>query len=157
MRPWHLLTVVFLGACATQDVAQISHRARFAEYPENLLESVESACSEPSDSFSRPDDRTIECRTFLNPQETAVAIMTYEGILDDLPRLVLQFHVEPDEPGYLVQFDSYLNVPQKTGAPLRVFYRNPTVTKTVNKIMRVAGGKPEPIPVPGNAAGKPAE
>lgn len=157
MRPWHLLSVVFLGGCVTQDVAQISHRARFAEYPENLLESVESACSEPSDSFSRPDDQTIECRTYLDPRETAVAIMAYEGTLDDLPRLVLQFHVEPDEPGYLVQFDSYLNVPQKTGAPLRVFYRNPTVTHTVNKIMRVAGGVPEPIPVPGAETAAPSE
>ncbi|WP_144389823.1 hypothetical protein [Phaeobacter sp. 22II1-1F12B] len=86
-----------------------------------------------------------------------MAIMAYEGILDDLPRLVLQFHVEPDEPGYLVQFDSYLNVPQKTGAPLRVFYRNPTVTQTVNKIMRVAGGVPEPIPVPGAETAAPSE
>lgn len=137
------LSLVALAACQPQDVDGPSQRARFADYPDLLFSALESVCSEPSDTFSRPVRDTVECRSYLAPDATAAIIVRYDGRLDALPQLVMQFRARADAPGYLVDYDTYLSVPQKTGAPLRVVQQSPTIAQRLEQVMRRAGGVPE--------------
>lgn len=150
MRPVLIPVLVVLGACATQDVAAGSGKARFTEYPETLFAAIESACTDPAQSFSRstatqaPD--MVECREYLPPEPTAAIILKYDGTPRDLPQLVIRFSTQPDGPGstqYLVENDVFLNVPQKTGRPLQVRQIDPRMRRTLDALYLRAGGVPE--------------
>ena len=135
--------VVWLGACAPQDAVVSSNQARFDDYPKVLFSAVESVCSDPADTFSRPAQDMVECRSFLGPEATAAIIFRYDGTIDDLPQLVMSFRAREDTPGYLVDYDAYLRVPQKSGATLKVVQQSPTISRHINAVMRRAGGVPQ--------------
>jgi len=132
-----------LGACATQDVAVSSGKARFTEYPDALIDAFETACEGPAQSFSRPAPNLIECREYLPPATTAVIILSFDGPPEALPALVIQFRTIEDAPGYLVENDVFLNVPQKSGVPLQVRRPDPKLSRTLDALYKRAGGVPE--------------
>lgn len=138
-----LLAVVVLG-CETQDMVASNAKARFASYPDSLIAALESACAGPAQIFLRPTPDSIECREYLPPEPTAAIILTYDGVTNDLPQLVIRFQTQKDTPGYLVENDVYLNVPQKSGAPLRVRQQDPRLSRVVNALYQRSGGVPEP-------------
>jgi len=139
----YLLPIVVLGACATQDVEVSSGKARFTEYPDALIEAFESACEGPAQSFRRPGPDVVECREFLPPQTTAAIILNFDGTPEDLPELVIRFRTQIDAPGYLVENDVFLNVPQKSGRPLQVRKPDHKLSRTLDSLYVRAGGVPE--------------
>ncbi|WP_424986562.1 hypothetical protein [Microbulbifer sp. S227A] len=139
-----LLASVVLAGCAPQDVVETNAKARFAAYPDSLVAALESACKGPAQTFARPVPDSIECREYLPPEPTAAIILTYDGIAGDLPQLVIRFQTREDAQGYLVENDVYLNVPQKSGPPLKVKQQDPRLNRVVNALYRRSGGTPEP-------------
>ena len=77
---------MFAAGCATQDaVDPATGRARFSEFPEPLYAAFRAACEGPAQSYVRPDRNFAECRELLPPDTTAAIILSYDGMLDDLP------------------------------------------------------------------------
>ncbi|MDU9003750.1 hypothetical protein [Sedimentitalea todarodis] len=141
--PFYFLLVVVLIGCETQDMVTSNAKARFASYPDSLIAALESACAGPAQTFLRPTPDAIECREYLPPEPTAAIILTYDGTTSDLPQLVIRFQTNEDTPGYLVENDVYLSVPQKSGAPLHVRQRDPRLNRVVNALYQRSGGVPE--------------
>lgn len=138
-----ILLGVVLSACATQDVVVSSGKARFAEYPDSLIEALEATCARPAQTFARPDRDSVECREFLPPEPTAAIILTYDGTPQDLPQLVIRFQTRADAPGYLVENDVFLRVPQKKGPALRVRQSDAGLNRMLDELYTRAGGVPE--------------
>jgi hypothetical protein len=132
-----------MAACTPQDVGELSGKARFAVYPDSLIAALESACTGPAQTFLRPSRYSIECREYLPPEPTAAIILTYDGDPGDLPQLVIRFRTHKDTPGFVVENDVFLNVPQKTGAPLQVRQQDARLNRVVAALYRRAGGVPE--------------
>ena len=139
-----LICLLFVQGCVTQDVAAITQRARFPEYPTTLFDAVEAVCTEPADVFHKPDRNTVECRSYLSPDATAAVMVMYDGTLDELPQMVLRFTTEPQLPEYVVEFGAFLNVPRKDGPDVRVVHRDASVNRRMQQVMTSAGGTPEP-------------
>lgn len=143
MRFPNLLPVVVLAACTTQDVGPDSDTARFSDYPTQLFEAFESACSEPSQNFVRHSPDLIECREYLPPRETAAIILSYDGTPEKLPQIVFRFRTSRDANSYLVRNDVYLDVPQKSGVSRQVAQRDRRFTRMMSELYRRTGGVPE--------------
>lgn len=142
--PFYLLLAVVMIGCETQDMVVSNAKARFTSYPDSLIAALESACTGPAQTFMRPTRDSIECREYLPPEPTAAIILTYNGVTSDLPQLVIRFQTQEDTPGFLVENDVYLNVPQKSGAPLHVRQQDPRLNRVVNALYQRSGGTPEP-------------
>lgn len=143
MRLPLILALLGLAGCATQDVVPSSGKARFTEYPNALIDAFESACEGPAQSFNRPGPDVVECREFLPPKTTAAIILSFDGTPEDLPELVIRFRTQIDEPGYLVQNDVFLHVPQRDGNPLQVRKPDAKLARTLDALYVRAGGVPE--------------
>lgn len=143
MRRSLALLLVVLGACTTQDVEKAHSKARFASYPTDLLAAFESACTGPAQTFSSPAPDLVECREYLPPEPTAAIILNYDGTPENLPQLVIRFHTTADAPGYVVQNDVYLNVPQKEGNEIQVRHYDTRLHRTLEELYKRAGGVPE--------------
>ena len=141
--PFCLLLAVVVSGCATQDMVASNAKARFSTYPDSLVTALETACEGPAQTFLRPTKDSIECREYLPPEPTAAIILTYDGVPSDLPQLVIRFQTQKDAPGYLVENDVYLNVPQKSGPPLHVRQQDPRLNRVVNALYQRSGGVPE--------------
>lgn len=143
MRKCLAFTLVALTACAQIESDPPSSRARFPTYPTDLLAAFESACSGPAQSFSAPAPDLVECRELLPPEPTAAIILGYNGTPEKLPQLVIRFRTRADEPGFLVENDVYLNVPQKTGQDIQVRQYDTRLHRTLSQLYEKAGGTPE--------------
>ncbi|SFT83786.1 hypothetical protein [Sedimentitalea nanhaiensis] len=147
MRPPLTLIPTLLGvvvaACSPQDMVETTGKARFADYPDSLLDALEAACDGPAQNFVRPAPDSVECREFLPPKPTAAIILSYDGTPEHLPQLVIRFQTRPDAPGYVVQNQVFLNVPQKHGAPLHVRQDDPKLNRELAELYRRTGGIPE--------------
>ncbi len=143
MRILRLLPVVAVAACSTQDMEPPSGKARFAAYPDTLFEAFESACGGPAQSFNRPEPDMVECREYLPPEATAALILNFDGTPENLPELVIRFRAEASDPGYLVENDVYVSVPQKDGQRLQVRREDRKLMRTLEQLYERAGGEPE--------------
>ncbi len=143
MRTCCALIFALLGACTTQDVGVSSGKARFTEYPDALFAAFRSACGGPAQSFVQPSNDLVECREYLPPETTAAIILSFNGTPEDLPELVIRFRAEESEPGFVVQNDVFLNVPQRGGLPLQVRRPDARLNRTLDALYERAGGIPE--------------
>lgn len=143
MRALPALLFTALAACATQDIAPASGKARFTAYPDPLVAAFQAACSSPAQKFRRPEPDLIECREYLPPEPTAALILQYGGTPEDLPQLVVRFRTRRDDPGFLVENDVFLNVPQKSGRALQVRQPDSRFNRKLDDLYRRAGGVPE--------------
>ena len=116
--------------------------ARFSERPDDLFAALEATCSDPSDTFVRESADRVQCRSFLPPEPTAALILNYDGTLDDLPKLVVQFSGQRDVDGYVLENSYYVSVPQKRGPALQVRQGDWLVERRMRALMRAAGGSP---------------
>ncbi len=135
--------MLMLGACAPQDLEPPHTKARFSSYPRDLLGAFESACTGPANLYSEPADGVAECREYLPPDPTAALILQYDGTPEDLPQMVIQLRTRADTPGFLVEHDVYLNVPQKTGADIQIREYDTELHRTLEQVFIRAGGVPE--------------
>lgn len=143
MRLRHTLLLVGLLGCDTQDIAPTTGAARFPDYPTQLFSVLEQACTEPAQSFLRTGPDHVECREFLPPEATAAIILAHDGTPTDLPRLVIRFRGKNDGDAYLVRNEVFLDVPQRTGAPLRIEQHDPRFARRLDALYRRTGGVPE--------------
>jgi len=143
MRPYMPFILAVLAACTTQGSETASHSARFPAYPSDLFSAFEQTCIDPAQTFSRPTRHSRECREYMDPETTAAVILKYDGTTEDLPRLVFRFTAQPDEKEYLVTFDAFVNVPQKSGGPVHVVFVDPAVDRHLASMFRTVGGVPE--------------
>lgn len=137
------LFLAFLGACATQVPTESSRTARFPVFPAKLFEAFEKACTTPAQVFASPSPLIVECREYLDLDATASAILQFDGTTADLPQLVIRFTTWPDGTGYLLRTDTYLNVPQKNGGPVRVIFQNSRYERKLVALYRLTGGVAE--------------
>ncbi len=143
MRLHHFLPIALLGACAAPLAEVSSGKARFASYPDALIQAFESVCDGPAQTFQRPEPDTIECREYLPPDATAAIILNFDGTLENLPELVIRFRTQPDGLQYLVENDVFVRVPQKTGRALLVRRPDARLSRKLDALYLRAGGVPE--------------
>ncbi|MDP5216376.1 hypothetical protein Q5Y75_04020 [Ruegeria sp. 2205SS24-7] len=134
--------LILLAACAPQDVVPGKSSARFNEYPTQLFDIFELACDGPAYTFNRPGKDVYECRELLPPPEAAATILAYDGYPEDLPQLVIRFSASQSAPGYVVDAELFLNVPQKEGLAQRVVPGDPRINRKMSSLLRMAGGVP---------------
>lgn len=142
MRRLAALFLLIVPGCAPQDMVARTDQARFATYPTTLFAAVESACKDPAETFVRAGRDVVQCRILLPPEPTAAILLRYDGIPEDLPQLVIEFSATRDGTGYLVANQTYLSVPQKSGAPLRVSRPDAQLSRMIDALYTKAGGTP---------------
>jgi hypothetical protein len=143
MQLHKMVPVVVLIGCTTPNVVPTSGSARFSEYPQDLFAAIQASCAGPAQSFSQPTRDSVECAEFMPPEITAAMILNYDGTPEELPRLVIRFSAQKNEPGYLVHNDIFVNVPQKQGADRQVRMPDPKINRRLNMLYKHAGGVPE--------------
>ncbi|SEK06832.1 hypothetical protein SAMN05444007_1179 [Cribrihabitans marinus] len=136
------LMIFLLGGCVAQDVGPVAPSARFEDPPTRFLEAFEASCIGPAREFRELSTGALECREFMAPAATAAAIVEYDGYPQDLPQLVIRFLASEDAPGYRVDSELFLNVPQRTGLARRIAPSDPRITRQINRLYRAAGGEP---------------
>jgi len=135
--------IVFVAACAPQDVATSTGKARFSDYPQPLFDAFRESCEGPARNYRSSGPNAVECRELMPPRITAAFILEYSGIPEDLPRLVIRFEAQEDAGSYLVSTDVYVNVPQRSGGPRQVPFEDPQLRRQVEILYINAGGVPE--------------
>ncbi|MFQ6548976.1 hypothetical protein AADZ90_013540 [Aestuariibius sp. 2305UL40-4] len=139
-----------LAACAPPvDVAQFAvadrpgaQAAYFSEYPSDLLDAAQEACSGPGDEIRRHQGDSFSCEMLLPPEATAGIILEYDGNLEDLPRFVFRFDTEERGSGYLVTTDNFVRVPQRDGGTIRIRLRDMRLERRMAILLTQAGGRP---------------
>jgi hypothetical protein len=114
--------------------------ARFTEYPGDLFMALEATCNKPNERFVRRDRNLMQCRSLLPPQATAAIILNYDGTIEDLPELVVQFSGAQDATGYILENRYYLHVPRRGTVPVHVIQGDWVVERRMRELMQVAGG-----------------
>ena len=147
MRAAILAILVGVAGCATQDVAQTSHAARFEGAPETFRAAFSRTCSAPSETLVRPARNTQECRILLPPNTTAGLIVHYDGIIEKLPYLVIRQSLTPiDARSVRVDIEHFVIVPHKSGPATKVLFTDPKATARIHDMIRRAGGEPLELP-----------
>lgn len=135
--------ILFLAACAPQDVGPSTGKARFSDYPQPLFDAFQASCTGPARSFTSDGPNLAECRELMPPKITAAFILEYTGMTEDLPRLVIRFRARPDEGSFIVSNDVFVNVPQRDGGPRQVPFEDPQLRRQLDLLYINAGGVPE--------------
>jgi hypothetical protein len=139
---------VILAACAPLPMTtpEVSDRpipevsARFDTPPAALLGALQQLCTEPTQRITRPAAGVTECRTLLDPQTTAGAILRYGGTINRLPESVIRLSVTPDNDGFMVASAAYLEVPRASGDVLRVVFPDPAMDRRIRRVLTNLGG-----------------
>ncbi|RBW52614.1 hypothetical protein DS909_15265 [Phaeobacter gallaeciensis] len=141
----HVKTIILLlatSACAPQITGSSSQAAVFESKPEPLINAFTQRCSQPPASFIRKSESHIQCRINMSPDETAAAILSYDGHIDDLPQIVIDLTTTPHENGVIVRIENYLNVPQRAGPDVHVVVANSRTERMLSRLFTGSGGKP---------------
>jgi len=141
---------VILVACAPQPMTapEVSDHpipevsARFETPPAALLEALQQLCNEPTQRITQPAAGVTECRTLLDPQTTAGAILRYGGTINRLPESVIRLRLTPDSDGFMVASAAYLEVPRASGDVLRVVFPDPGIDRRIRRFLTNLGGTP---------------
>lgn len=134
--------VVVISGCAPQDIENDSASARFASYPTVLMNAVEDVCDDPASSFHQPNRNIAECRIYLPPQETAALILHFDGSPERLPQVVMRFEIKQEGGDYIVSAQGYAEVPQKSGAVVRINGMTSSAKRKLQEVYKAAGAKP---------------
>jgi len=136
-----LLAALLTVASCTQDIAVNSASALYQTRPKALIEGFAAACSEPGETLRRPDPGTWQCWVDLPADMTAAAILQHDGTLKALPQLVVQLQIAQQADGqFRATLQDYLNVPQTSGAALRIQGNAPGAQEARNGLLRDMGG-----------------
>lgn len=142
---WFLLV---LSACATvapkPEMGGTQHFAFYQMNPVGLFEGLSNYCDTPARRLERIGPGNIRCHQFLDPEATAGLILAHSGIVSDLPTLIGSILMAPgkldQQSGFVVTFETYINVPQKSGPPVKVFQNSPAITRAFRTMLRATGG-----------------
>ncbi|UOA27529.1 hypothetical protein [Pseudosulfitobacter sp. DSM 107133] len=145
------LLPILLAACSPQYVeTTVSNpqdlpvrRALFAQDPTGLHEAFRAACDSPGDILATPARGIVQCRTLPTPDFAAFLLLEYDGALKT-PTVVMQKQQRRTDAGpqsTLVEFSYFAEVPQKSGTPRRIYYKDRQLDHLLDQMMRAAGGK----------------
>ena len=145
-----VFAVAVLSGCAepaplAQDrvrAAAQGHRALFPTYPTELFDAFSVYCTGTTRSFKMKTDGTAQCDDYLPPEPTAKVILRYNGIVSDLPKMIITLQSRETDDGYVVTNRNFLNVPQSDGRAVQVVFANRNTEKQIRDLFRMAGGKP---------------
>ena len=143
MRLPVLLAPFALIACTVPAPELSSGKARFPGYPQALFDAFRESCTGPARSFVVTDRNSVECRELMPPDLTASILLAFDGMLEDLPQLVVRFRAEPEAASYLVSNEVFVNVPQREGDAVRILFTDPRMRRDVAALYARAGGVPE--------------
>ncbi len=148
MRHTALPLVALLCACVPatlQPVPAITgtpgqEQAFFAQYPGQLLDAAAAACSTPGQTMIRPTQDEVLCETLPTYDAAAALILSYDGMIEDLPRFVTGFAAVPTDGGYVVTTQNYIRVPRRALPPVEIRLRDAILRDTMQGLLRAAGG-----------------
>ncbi|MGR3484677.1 MAG: hypothetical protein ACU0BF_04975 [Paracoccaceae bacterium] len=145
---------LLLSACATPPAtdAQIAGaaqagapRALYDAYPDRLLRAAAASCDDPGETLLVQTEREVTCTALMPPEATAAIILGLGGTVEALPESVTSLYAQPTPEGpWLVTVDAYLTVPQDGGGLALVRPEDPDVSRSVEGLFRVSGGRPIP-------------
>ncbi len=118
----------------------------FDAAPARLFAVAAEVCTDPAQRIARPSSNTVECRSLLPPENTAAAILAFDGTISDLPESVIRFAGSPGKATYLVRATVYLEIPREGKTPVQVQVYDPEVWQRLAGIMTATGGQPVPQP-----------
>lgn len=152
--PALLVLVALLAGCATprpQFAAPVTSvqdlpatQAVFATTPMALTAGLAAACTRPGDRLVRISARSSECRSLMPPDAAAWAILTYDGVIEALPELVVNFTSRETEAGQALAIRTFLRVPQRRDAPKLIAIEDRSLTRRLQTAMARNGGTPLP-------------
>lgn len=143
-----------LAACeqpVTDPGAPSVASARFDQAPPILDEATQMACDDPGSELVRPRPGVIQCRLLLSPEATAAAILTYDGSIEDLPRLVISLSTQKARTGDVVTGCAFLMIPLKDGSVRRVVHNDRALDARLRRMLAAVGGQPLQTPPEGAA------
>ena len=149
MRPYMLCVFAALTACAPQYTETLLapgasapvNEARFAARPDLLHQAFRDSCQGPTDEYSAPDGTTGRCQMVPSPDIAANLILRYDGALE-IPHIVVERQTRPVSDGYVVAISYFASIPQKAGAPRRVYLRSPELDRNFAALFEAFGGVP---------------
>ncbi len=150
MRPFFALILVSLAACAPQYVETVvtspqdlpKRQAFFAAEPTTLNTAFRDACDSPGDVLASPSRGILQCRTLPTPDFAAFLLLEYDGALET-PVIVMQnqqTRVTTPASGTVVEFSYFAEVPQKSGTPRRIYYKDRQLDALLDRMLQAAGG-----------------
>ncbi|MDU8929819.1 hypothetical protein RXV86_20730 [Alisedimentitalea sp. MJ-SS2] len=116
--------------------------AFFSEDPERLINAARRACSSPNEEFIRPRAGVAQCRLLMDPEATAAVILQFDGVIEDLPQLVISLSSARAGDGHVVSGCAFVKVPQRNGQVLRVVQEDRKIQLKLSQMLDAVGGKP---------------
>src|SRR5690606_21731529 len=111
-------------------------------YPADLFAAFQQFCTGPAKNYNRYSRDSVQCSEYLPPEQTAKVILRYNGVVSDLPKLVIHMTGTPANGGYTATTRNYLTVPQSDGSTLRVVFAFQHIEHQLDALFRMAGGTP---------------
>lgn len=148
MRCFAPLLALCLAACGPQYVANVvtsedeipARAAYFTEEPLQLAEVFRAGCDSPGDEFATLGNGVVQCRIPPTPDLAAFLLLTFDGALE-VPMLIIQKDTKPEGDGLLVEMSYFAEVVQKSGAPRRIYFKQPRLDALVDSMLQSAGGE----------------
>lgn len=122
-------------------VTEPSVSALFSARPALFLEAAATACAAPGQTALRPDADTLRCESLPEPDAAAGLILAYGGDLANLPRYVVRFSGRPQQDGYRLRAESYIDVPRRDGSHVEIRPDDPAVFQAFGELLTRAGGR----------------
>lgn len=116
--------------------------AFFSEPPDRIFAAAREACNRPGARFVQPAKGVVQCQMLIHPESTAAAILSYDGMLDDLPRLSMSLAAARAGEGWVVTGCAFLRIPQKDGRLARVVQNDRRIDARLAQLLAAAGGQP---------------
>jgi len=142
----YVVAFVALAGCAAPNTAPKGEnlmvaQAQYSEFPSLLFAATIVACDDPNETLVKATRTNLRCEILPPPRATAFAILNYDGTVDDLPRLIYDYKIVKNAQGYLLNVQSYLDVPQKDGRTKKVFFPNEKNYRELTGIIEKSGGR----------------
>ena len=116
--------------------------AYFAEDPAALHAAAEAACDAPAETFVRPGPGVVQCRMLMPPDLTAAVILSYDGVVEPLPQLVISLAKARAGDGHVVAGCTFVRLQRADGRMARILQNDPRIQARIHALLKKMGGKP---------------
>ena len=95
----------------------------------------------PTQEFTASGQTRVECREYLPAETSAAVTLRFNGRPDALPKLIIRYDTSPQNGGYLVKNQIFLDVPQKSGADRIFLQTDAALVSQVSTLYQRTGGQ----------------
>jgi hypothetical protein len=127
---------------AEGEAATSASQAYFTEYPERLFFVAAELCDGPGQSVVKPNRNQVRCESLPDPESAAALILQFDGTVEALPKLVIDFSGRDTPQGYLMTVDNYIRVPQRNGGAQQIRFEDLEIANDLAELLESAGGRP---------------